>query len=169
MNDNMLHNPQDYWRKEDYDEDEVMVGGCFTVVCYIAAFLVGLIICILLCGCTTTQYVPVVEHHTDTVRVNHTERDSIYIHDSTYIKEKGDTVLIEKWHTRWRDRWQHDTIYKSRVDSVPAPYPVEIIKEVKAKPNSIDSFIRSVGFVTICAGIVWFLVWGYRIFRRLGM
>jgi hypothetical protein len=53
------------------------------------------------------------------------ERDSIYIHDSTIVREKGDTMLIEKWHTRWRDRWMHDTVYQSRVDSVPKPYPVE--------------------------------------------
>ena len=76
-------------------------------------------------SCTTTRYVPVVEHHTDTLRLSRNIRDSIYVHDSTMVREKGDTVLVERWHTRYREKMAHDTIYKSRVDSIPAPYPVE--------------------------------------------
>ena len=87
-----------------------------------AAVVFGLL---LLTGCTTTKYVPVETVRTDTMKVTKYERDSIYIHDSTIVREKGDTMLIEKWHTRWRDRWMHDTVYQSRVDSVPKPYPVE--------------------------------------------
>ena len=80
---------------------------------------------LLLTGCTTTKYVPIETVRTDTMKVTKYERDSIYIHDSTIVSEKGDTMLIEKWHTRWRDRWMHDTVYQSRVDSIPKPYPVE--------------------------------------------
>ena len=87
-----------------------------------AAVVFGLL---LLTGCTTTKYVPVETVRTDTLKVTKYERDSIYIHDSTIVREKGDTMLIEKWHTRWRDRWLHDTVYQSRVDSIPKPYPVE--------------------------------------------
>ena len=87
-----------------------------------AAVVFGLL---LLTGCTTTKYVPVETVRTDTMKVTKYERDSIYIHDSTIVREKGDTMLIEKWHTRWRDRWMHDTVYQSRVDSIPKPYPVE--------------------------------------------
>jgi len=76
-------------------------------------------------SCSTTRYVPVVEHHTDTLRLSRNIRDSIYVHDSIRVREKGDTVLVERWHTRYREKLAHDTIYKSRVDSIPAPYPVE--------------------------------------------
>ena len=76
-------------------------------------------------SCTTTRYVPVVEHHTDTLRLSRNILDSIYVHDSIHVREKGDTVLVERWHTRYREKLAHDTIYKSRVDSIPAPYPVE--------------------------------------------
>lgn len=76
-------------------------------------------------SCTTTRYVPVVEHHTDTLRLSRNIRDSIYVHDSIHVREKGDTVIVERWHTRYREKLAHDTIYKSRVDSIPAPYPVE--------------------------------------------
>ena len=99
-----------------------------------AGFVLGIIACLLMTmcsSCTTTKYVPI-EHHTiDTLRITKYERDSIYVHDSTFVKVDGDTVLIEKWHTRWRDRWQHDTIYQSKTDSI--PYPVEVKKEVPAQ------------------------------------
>ena len=36
----------------------------------------------------------------------------------------GDTVRIERWHTRWRDRWRTDTIYIAKTDSVRVPYAV---------------------------------------------
>lgn len=91
----------------------------------LAAAAVAVFGLLLLTGCTTTKYVPVETVRTDTLKVTKYERDSIYIHDSTIVRENGDTMLIEKWHTRWRDRWMHDTVYQSRVDSIPKPYPVE--------------------------------------------
>ena len=96
-----------------------------TVLLLALAAAVAVFGLLLLTGCTTTKYVPVETVRTDTMKVTKYERDSIYIHDSTIVREKGDTMLIEKWHTRWRDRWMHDTIYQSRVDSIPKPYPVE--------------------------------------------
>lgn len=84
-------------------------------------------------SCTTTKYVPVVEHRTDTLLKYSSTRDSIYVHDSVCVSERGDTVLIDRWHTKWRDRWHCDTVYRARTDSVPVPYPVEVVKEV-AKP-----------------------------------
>ena len=91
----------------------------------------------MLAGCRTTKYVTVPEHHTDTVYQVKNMRDSIYLHDSTFVREyvKGDTVRIvtEMWHTQYRDRLKTDTVYRSKTDSVPVPYPVE--KTVKvAKP-----------------------------------
>ena len=45
---------------------------------------------------------------TSTVTTNHAtakiRRDSIYIHDSVFVRIRADTVYLEKWHTRWKDR-----------------------------------------------------------------
>ena len=71
-------------------------------------------------GCKSVEYVPVIEHRTDTVIKTHQRLDSIYVHDSTYIHERGDTVWVERWHTRWRDRLLLDTIYEAVHDTVPA-------------------------------------------------
>jgi len=59
---------------------------------------------------------------TDTVRLANIQRDSVYLHDSVYIKEwqKGDTAYLAKYVTKyaWRDRWRVDTVYKSKTDTV---------------------------------------------------
>jgi hypothetical protein len=84
-----------------------------------------------LTGCKQTEYVMVPEYHTDTLRVAQIVTDSVYKHDSIYIHENSDTVLIEKWHTVWQNHTARDTVYKSRVDTIAKPYPV--IKEVPAE------------------------------------
>lgn len=91
---------------------------------------------LMLSGCKTKErVVTVIESHTDTLWQSHTLRDSIRIHDSIYVNQylKGDTVYVEKsvWHTDIRERVKTDTVYKSKTDSVPVPYPV--IKEVEKK------------------------------------
>lgn len=81
---------------------------------------------LLLTGCKTV-YVPVETFRTDTLKVAHIVTDSVYVEqrDSTAMHTNGDTVTIERWHwrDRWRDRVTHDTIYKSRTDSVTVAVP----------------------------------------------
>jgi hypothetical protein len=83
---------------------------------------------VLLTGCKTIEYVPVETVRTDTVKIAHIVTDSVFVekHDSVVSYVKGDTVTIEKWHwrDRWRDKVSHDTIYKSRVDTVTVVKPV---------------------------------------------
>ena len=98
----------------------------------LAGFGWGILVCLLismLAGCKTIKYVPVESHTTDTLYQVKVERDSVHTTDSIYIHEwaKGDTIYIEheRWRTQWRDRWRVDTVYRSRVDSIAVPYPVE--------------------------------------------
>lgn len=82
---------------------------------------------VLLSACKTQERIVTVEKvRIDTTYITRHERDSIHIHDSIHVSEKGDTVRIDRWHTRWRDRWRYDTIYISNTDSIPVPYPVEV-------------------------------------------
>ena len=110
-------------------------------------------------GCKTTTYVPVVEHHTDTIRAVQHHRDSIYLHDSTFVREfiQGDTVRIitEMWHTKYRDRLKTDTIYRSRTDSVPVPYPVT--KEVKKPLTTIEKVLMGTGIGSL-VGILFYCI-----------
>jgi hypothetical protein len=86
---------------------------------------------VVLSGCKTAQPTIVERHTTDTVRLVSNTRDSIYVHDSIWVTATGDTVKIERWRTKYIERMSHDTIYQSKTDTIPVPYPVE--KEVPAK------------------------------------
>lgn len=130
------NNPNQQWFPPGYDpykdmsDTERMVVGCLSVFSVIAGAIAALLLCALFASCTTTRYVPVVEHRTDTLRLTQTVRDSIYLSDSIYISDfvRDDTIYktIDRWHTRYVERTRTDTIYQSRTDSIPAPYPVEV-------------------------------------------
>ena len=130
-------NPNDPWMQTGYDpfkgmsEDERMKAGCLQALTFVGMIMLGLLLCALLGSCTTTKYVQVPVVHNDTTVISKHQRDSIWMHDSIMVSEKGDTVRIEKWHTKYIEKQVHDTLYQAKVDSV--PYPVEIIKEVPAK------------------------------------
>ena len=57
---------------------------------------------------------------------DHIQRDSIYLHDSIFVRIRADTVYLEKWHTRWRDREtvKTDTITltETKAETVEKPY-----------------------------------------------
>ena len=64
--------------------------------------------------------------HTDTnTRTNSLRYDSTYHRDSIYIREytRGDTVYLDRWHDRWRDRTitRTDTVYRDREVVVQQP------------------------------------------------
>lgn len=122
-----------YW--EDYewihhhDSDEDAVGrGCLGAVIYAVSFILILLFCALLSGCTTTKYITVPVSHTDTLIITKQQRDSIYLKDSTHVSEQqhGDTIILKitKFLTKYHDREVHDTLYQSKTDTVPMPYPV---------------------------------------------
>ena len=123
--DYMLQQGEDELLKKLEPQDQ-MAAGCFRAVAIIAAFIIAMIVCSLFTSCKSVEYVPVIEHHTDTLIKTNVQHDSIYINDSTVITEKGDTVKIEKWHTKYVEKQVHDTTYVSKIDSIPTPYPVEV-------------------------------------------
>lgn len=79
------------------------------------------------------------EVRTDTVIIAKSQRDSIWLHDSVHVSEKteGDTVWLKvsKWHTKYVEKIVRDTTYISTHDTIPMPYPVEVIKEVEKELN----------------------------------
>ena len=85
----------------------------------------SLLLLILLVGCKSIRYVPVETTKTDSIYVSNVERDSIYLLDSIYIREKNDTVYLERWRVKYVERLSRDTLWKERVDSIRVPHPVE--------------------------------------------
>ena len=80
-----------------------------------------------LTSCTTSKVVTVEKVKTDTTYITKHHRDSVWLHDSINVSEKGDTIRIERWRTKYVEREVHDTLYRAKHDSVPVPYPVEKI------------------------------------------
>lgn len=83
-----------------------------------------LLFLLLLCGCRT-EYVPVESVRYDSVMIEKLMRDSVFVRDSVYLKEKGDTIY------KYKDRFVY--VYKNRVDTffaekireIEVPVPVE--------------------------------------------
>ena len=115
---------------------------------------IGMMIAVLamMSSCTTTKYVPVIEHKTDTLIKTQHQRDSIWLHDSIRVSEKGDTIKIERWHTKYVEKEVHDTTYIAKIDSIPQPYPVT--EYVERPRSTLEKVLLCVGILTFMAFIV---------------
>ena len=113
----------------------------------------GLWICVLLMialwltSCTTTKVVTVEKVKTDTTYITKQQRDSIWLHDSIHVTERGDTIRIERWHTKYISKEVHDTLYRAKTDSIPVPY--EVIKEVPRKSTWFERIMFCTGIISI--------------------
>jgi hypothetical protein len=153
----------EYLDKLPPDYQEAFRKSFIRSMAILITVIIGMAICALFSSCTTTKYVPVIEHKTDTLIQTNLQRDSIYVHDSIMVSQQGDTVRIEKWHTKYVERDVHDTLYQAVHDSIPQPYPV--IKEVPAELTWWQRFRISlanillwvVGIVAVVTLVRWWL------------
>ena len=158
----------DFWNPgepdlyKDMEDDERIVNTICHIAGMVICFVIMLGLCAMCSSCTTTKYVPVIEHHTDTLIQMKIMKDSVYLKDSTHVSEKGDTVKIEHWRTEFVKKEVHDTIYISKTDSIPAPYPVEVIKEVPAELSWWQRLKMKVGGAAIILCLLAFLIWVWR-------
>ena len=89
-----------------------------------------ILVAVLLVGCKTKERVVTVEKvRNDTTYITKHQRDSVWLHDSIHVTEKGDTIRIERWHTKYIEKATHDTLYQATHDTIPQPYPVEKLVE----------------------------------------
>ena len=138
-----------------------LLGGCATTA---AAIVIAIVLCLLFCSCTTTRYVPVnetrTEHHWHTDSVHQT--DSIINRETTVIRELDSAAMarygiqIGAMQRAWlvqSDRLQREvarleTLSQQRDtvrDSIPKPYPVEVIKQVPRDLTLWQRIRQSVG------------------------
>lgn len=125
----------------------------------------GIIIALVLVlsGCKTrTVVITVPKVRTDTLIITKSQRDSIWLHDSIHVSEKteNDTVFLEvkKWHTKYIETRTRDTIYIATHDTIPQPYPVEVIKEVERDLSWWQKTKMWVGGIAMLLLLAWF-VW----------
>lgn len=140
--------------------EESPQGGCMSIVAMILAFILALLMCILMGSCRSIQYVPVETIKHDSIYINKVEKDSVYIQDSIYIKEKGDTVLIEKWKTRYVSKYITDTLFVTKVDSVQVPYPIEIpLTKWEQRYMTMGKVSVGVYVGLLLAFVLWLINW----------
>ena len=144
------NNPEEAWY---HDLKQKPQGeGCLLSMLSVTFIALAIALMLAFSGCTTTRYVPVEHHTTDIVYQSKLQRDSIWLHDSIHVTERGDTIRIERWHTKYIEREVHDTLYQSVRDSIPVPY--EVIKEVPAKLSSLQTGLMVSGLFAILALIL---------------
>ena len=117
-----------------------------------------------LAACKQVQYVPVETVRLDSIYLTQTLRDSIVRYDSVYVRDKGDTLYVERWKYLYRDKVRVDTMVSVRVDTLSVPYPVEkrLTRWERVKMEAGGVAIG--GFFLLLAAIVAYIV--YRSSRK---
>ena len=149
---------------DDFDRQEALKR----VMKFLIIWLAFLIAISLLASCRQVEYVTVEKVRIDTTYITKWQRDSIWLHDSIHIKERGDTVMIERWHTLWRDRLRVDTIYQATHDTIPQPYPIETIKMVEKELSwwqRLRLWIGNIGLLGILGVIGYYGVKLWRVYK----
>lgn len=157
------------------------------VIKYLIIWLVFLMLLAWLTSCTTTEYVPVVQTNTE----HHWHTDSVHEKDSTY-HEKTITIMqldsaamakygiqLQKAERAWLvkteelqrqiERLEAMSQSKDSVhDSIPVPYPVEVIREVPAELNwwqKLRLWIGNIGLFAILGAVGWFGVRLWKVYH----
>ena len=151
---------------DDFDRQEALKR----VMKFLIIWLAFLIAISLLASCKQVEYVTVEKVRIDTTYITKWQRDSVWLHDSIMVTEKGGTVRIERWHTKYVEKQVHDTTYVATHDTIPQPYPIETVKLVEKELNwwqRLRMWIGNVGLIALLAvgGYYGWKIWRvYKIF-----
>ena len=140
-----------------YEKQDLIMS----IISWMIGILVLGIVLMSLGSCRSVKYVPVETINHDSIYITQHQKDSIYLHDSIHIKEKADTILIEKWHTKYIEKQVHDTLIQVERDTIPQPYPYEV--EVPANLSWWQKTRMHIGEVTLIALLT---LAGYSVWRR---
>lgn len=98
-------------------------------------FIIAVIVT-LLYSCKSVKYIPV-----ETTKIEYRDnlvRDSIFHYDSVFVKDKGDTLILERYKYLYKNKIIKDSIFMN--DTIRVPYPVQVIKEVKTSLSGWQNF-----------------------------
>ena len=112
--------------------------------------LIFAVIATMLLSCKSVKYIPV-----ETTKIEYRDnfvRDSIFRYDSVFVKDKGDTLILEKFRYLYKNRIVKDSIFIN--DTIGVPYPVEVIKQVKTPLTSWQSFQIWCGRIALFALLI---------------
>ena len=130
----------------------------------VAPYVIVILLVVFLSGCRT-KYIPiekivyqnVIKH--DTLHTS----DSVFVRDSIYLRQKGDTCYLDRWH----EKTVFKNVYMVKVDSflkrdsIPVPYPVE--REL-SKWEQFQLKYAVWSFGALCMLLV---ILGYRLYKKI--
>jgi len=94
------------------------------------------VLAMLMYSCKSVKYIPV-----ETTKIEYRDnliRDSIIRYDSVHVKDKGDTLILERYKYLYKNRIVKDSIFVN--DTIHIPYPVEVVKQIKTPLSSFQNF-----------------------------
>jgi hypothetical protein len=139
------------------DEENKLADSIYNIA---IAVVGALLIIVLMSSCKTT-YIPV-----ESVRMEYRDRllhDSIHVRDSIYVRERGDTVFMDRWHTEYIDRLRVDSFCK--IDSIPVPYPVPY--PVEKQLSWWERTKMDIGGVVIWVILLVIVYYGVKLFKTV--
>lgn len=152
---------------DDMNENDLLKMVCTQIIVYFLIFALAVIVCALLSGCASTQYIERWHTKTDTLRVTQHQRDSLYFCDSIYtiFRHEGDTVFLttDRWRTHYRERTVHDTVYQAYADTLREVS--EHIEEPKPQQHEMSRWQRfriHLGDTLLTAAAIAVIIWIYR-------
>lgn len=115
------------------------IASCMYAILSAIAIVAMAVMVVLLSGCKTIKEVPVEVVKERIEYIDRLQTDSIYQHDSIYIKAVGDTIYEYRDKYIYKYKFIRDTSYITKIDSIP------VIIEVEKKLSRWDEAKLSVG------------------------
>lgn len=90
------------------------------------SFIISLLVFILyMMASCRTEYIPIESVRYDSVFFAKMIKDTTFVKDSVFVRQKGDTVFKDKFLVIYKKVLFRDTMLTVRKDSIPVPFPVE--------------------------------------------
>ena len=90
------------------------------------SFIISLLVFILyMMASCRTEYIPIESVRYDSVFFAKMIKDTTFVKDSVFVRQKGDTVFKDKFLVIYKKVLLRDTMLTIRKDSIPVPFPVE--------------------------------------------
>lgn len=123
---------------------------------------VTLVAVLLLASCKQVEYIPIESVVKDTIYRESVKIDSVIMTDSVFlhIHTIGDTVYSEMVKVLYRDRYKYerDTIYLHRTDTIRVPVPIERKATLwEQTKENLGNLIRLAGLIVFGGFLVWFI------------
>ena len=121
-------------------------------------FILSLVTFCTFIGCRSTKQAAqlIREVRTDTLYLSSQHFDSIYVSRDRFTDRSRDTVYIKDSILEYRYRLLRDTVYQTRVDSIPILREVEVVREVRHIPwyAKLLSWIGIIALILLLARLL---------------